>query len=55
MASTQFFIFAILAVLVPSIVATDFVVGDDKGDQLGKLALKPLFLLFCQLKCFAFC
>ena len=61
MASTQFFISAILAVLVPSILATDFVVGDDKGwttgfdyqtwadgkefhvgDQLGKLALKPL-------------
>ncbi|XP_030945801.1 mavicyanin-like [Quercus lobata] len=31
MASTQFFIFAILAVLVPSILGTDFVVGDDKG------------------------
>ena len=31
MASTQFFIFAILAVLVPSILATDFVGGDNKG------------------------
>lgn len=73
MASTQFFIFAIIAVLVPSILAMDFVVGDDKGwtigfdyqtwadgkefhvgDQLGQLALKPLFLLRCQLKRFAF-
>uniref|UniRef100_A0A7N2N297 Phytocyanin domain-containing protein n=1 Tax=Quercus lobata TaxID=97700 RepID=A0A7N2N297_QUELO len=35
MASTQFFIFAILAVLVPSILATDFVVGDDKGWTIG--------------------
>ncbi|KAK9984525.1 hypothetical protein SO802_034050 [Lithocarpus litseifolius] len=35
MASTQFFIFAILAVLVPSIFATDFVVGDDKGWTTG--------------------
>jgi hypothetical protein len=32
MASTQsFFILAIVAILVPSILATDFVVGDDKG------------------------
>ena len=73
MASTQFFISAILAILVPSILATDFVVGVDKGwttgfdyqtwadgkefhvgDQLGKLALKPLSSLCCQLKCFAF-
>lgn len=31
MASTQFFFFAILAILVPSILATDIKVGDDKG------------------------
>ena len=31
MAATQFFIFAILAILVPPILATEFIVGDDKG------------------------
>ena len=32
MASAQFFnILAILAILVPSILATEFLVGDDKG------------------------
>jgi hypothetical protein len=31
MASAQFFILAILAILVPSILATEFMVGDRKG------------------------